>query len=409
MEKSNKNIRIGVYICHCGGNISEFVDVKEVASFAENQPNVVLTRDYEHMCSEIGQQLVINDIKENKLDAVVIAACSPHFQGNTFMNTLEVAGLNPYMFEMANIREQCAWPHFNRPSDATQKAKYLTYIAIAKARFNKPLKKKIMPVGKNVLVIGAGIAGIQASLDLGDAGFQVYLVEKEPSIGGHMAQLSRTFPTEDCAACILSPKMADVPVNPNINLFTYSEIKNIEGYLGNFKVEIEKKPRYVNADKCIACGICEEKCPIKNVPDKFEEGLKSHSAIYTPFDFAVPNKNLIDPETCLRLTRGGKVCGLCEKFCPENAIDFNDQPKKVEFNVDTIIVATGFDIFDATQKKVYGYGKYKNVITALEMERMIVYASESDLYSVLVLEMNRLEENIVQEYVVCMPPNLHNY
>jgi len=378
MEKSNENIKIGVYVCHCGGNISEVVDVKDVASFAEKQPNVVLVRDYGHMCSEIGQQLVIDDIKGNKLDAVVIAACSPHFQGKTFMNTLEVAGLSPYMFEMANIREQCAWPHFNTPSDATQKAKCLTYIAIAKARLNKPLKKKIMPVGKNVLVIGAGIAGIQASLDLGDAGFQVYLVEKEPSIGGHMAQLSRTFPTEDCAACILSPKMADFPSNPNINLFTYSEIKNIEGYLGNFKVEIEKKPRYVNVDKCIACGICEEKCPIKNVPDKFEEGLKTRPAIYTPFDFAVPNKNLIDPETCLRLTKGGKVCGLCEKFCPEGAIDFNDQPEKVGFNVDTIIVATGFDIFDATQKKVYGYGKYENVVTALEIERMIVHAAEGN-------------------------------
>ena len=371
-------MKIGVYVCHCGGNISEVVDVKAVAESIRGKPDVVLVKDHTHMCSDVGQKLVINDIREQKLDRVVIAACSPQFQGGTFMRTLETAGLSPYVVEMANVREQCSWPHYGNHEQATEKAKQLLNAALSRIRFAEPLKKKTMPIGKRVLVIGGGIAGIQSSLDLADAGFQVYLVEKEPSIGGHMAQLSRTFPTEDCSACILSPKMADVLINPNINLFTYSEIENIEGYLGNFSVTVTKKPRYVDMNKCIACGICEEKCPVKKIPNKFEEGLTRRPAIYTPFDFAVPNKNLIDPESCLRLLKGGKVCGICEKHCPENAINFDDKPEKVEFSVDTIIVATGFDIFDAREKKVYGYGKFKNVITALEMERMIVHSAEGD-------------------------------
>ena len=256
--KKDSRARIGVYVCHCGGNISEVVDVEEVVGFAGKQPGVILSKNHTHMCSDIGQQLIIDDIEEHDLDKVVVAACSPQFQGETFMKVLETAGLSPYVVQMANIREQCAWPHFDTPELATKKAKELVNAAIAKVRFSEPLEKKTMPIGKRVLVIGGGIAGIQASLDLGDAGFEIYLVEKEPSIGGHMAQLSRTFPTEDCSACILSPKMADVPSNKNINLLTYTDVKNIEGYIGNFKVNVTKKPRYVDMDKCVACGDCED-------------------------------------------------------------------------------------------------------------------------------------------------------
>jgi heterodisulfide reductase subunit A len=369
------NKRIGVYICHCGGNISEVVDVKEVASFAEKQPDVVVSKDYTHMCSDVGQKMIIDDVNEHKLDRVVISACSPQFQGMTFMRTAEGAGLSPYVMEMANIREQCAWPHFYSPMEATQKAKDLTAMAIAKARLDESLKKIMMPIGKRVLIIGGGIGGIQAALDLGDAGFDVYLVEKKPSIGGHMAQLSRTFPTEDCAACILSPKMADVPANPNINLLTYSEVKNITGYLGNYEVTIEKKPTYVDPSKCTCCDKCTDVCPVF-VPNEYNEGLTSRKAIYLANPIAVPHTYVLDDKACLGLFP--LACSKCYDVCEPGAIDYDQKPEEKKITADTIIVSTGYDIFDATQKAVYGYGKYENVFTALEMERMIVYATEGN-------------------------------
>ncbi|MBD3286083.1 4Fe-4S dicluster domain-containing protein [candidate division WOR-3 bacterium] len=368
-------MRIGVYVCHCGGNISEVVDVKAVAEAAERLPDVVLVRTNEHMCSELGQNLVYNDIKEHNLDKVVIAACSPQFHEKTFRNTLSKAGLNPYVLEMANIREQCSWTHHDQPELATKKAGDLTSAAVAKARLDEPLGSKKIPIGNRVLVIGGGIAGIQAALDLGDAGFKVHLVERKPSIGGKMAQLSRTFPTEDCSACILSPKMADVPANPNITLLTNSEVEKVEGYVGNFEVTVRQKPRYVDADKCVTCKMCEPKCPVK-VPDEFEEGLATRKAIYVPFDFAVPYKHVIDPSVCLRLTRGGDICGNCQKECPHDAVDFDQKETIHDIVVDTIIVATGYEPFDAERKKAFGYGKFDNVITGLEMERMISCSAE---------------------------------
>jgi len=367
--------RTGVYVCHCGGNISEVVDIKSVVECAEKQSDVVLVKDHEHMCSETGQNLVINDIREHRLDSVVIAACSPQFQGPTFKTTLENAGLSPYVLEMANIREQCAWPHFNAPEEATQKAMALTHMAIAKAKLDESLTKVTFPIGKRVLVIGGGIAGIQASLDLGDAGFDVYLVEKDPSIGGKMMQLSRTFPTEDCAACILSPKMADVPANPNIHLMTFSEIEDIQGYLGNYQVTVKRKPTYVDAEKCTCCDDCVDVCPVV-VPNELDEGLLSRKAIYLASPIAVPHSYVLDIEACLGLLP--IVCGKCKEVCDPGAIDFDAYSEEVKFTVDTIIVATGYDIFDASQKKVYGFGKYDNVVTALDMERMIVHAAEGN-------------------------------
>lgn len=368
-------MRIGVYVCHCGGNISEVVDVEQVAKAAGEQGEVVISRDYGHMCSDVGQKLIADDIKEHSLDRVVVAACSPQFQGGTFMRVLETSGLNPYLLEMANIREHCSWAHGDAPGQATEKATSLTNMAVSKVRLDEPLEKRSVPIGKRALVIGGGIAGIQASLDLGDAGFDVHLVEKSPSIGGKMAQLSRTFPTEDCSACILSPKMADVPANPNIELLTNSEVTAIEGHLGAFEVTVTRKPRYVDPEKCTACGLCEEKCPV-SVPDEYEVGLLQRKAIHTPFGFSVPNKNVIDDSVCLRLTKGGDVCGLCRKVCPHDAIDFDDKPEMETFTVDTVIVATGYDTFDATKKSVYGYGRFENVVTGMQMERMIVHAAE---------------------------------
>jgi heterodisulfide reductase subunit A len=365
--------RIGVYVCHCGGNISETVDIDEVASFAEQQSDVVLVRDYSHMCSEVGQKLVLDDIASNSLERVVIAACSPQFHEKTFMSAVENGGLSPYVLEIANIREQCAWPHFDTPELATAKAKDLLGMAIEKARLDEALARKYMPIGKRVLVVGAGIAGIQASLDLGDAGFKVYLVEKEPTIGGKMAKLSRTFPTEDCAACILSPKMADVPSNPNIELLTHTEIENITGYLGNYEVTVVKRPRYVDPEKCTACDKCTEVCPVV-VPNEYEEGLTSRKAIYLPSPIAVPHSYVLDPEACLGLLP--LACERCYEACEPGAIDYDQKPERLDFTVDTIIVATGYDIFDAREKKVYGIGNSKNVITALDMERLVVHAAE---------------------------------
>jgi heterodisulfide reductase subunit A len=367
--------RTGVYVCHCGGNISETVDIRQVVEDAGRHDEVVLVRDHEHMCSETGQNLVVSDIREHRLDRIVIAACSPQFQGPTFKATLERAGLSPYLLEMANIREQCAWPHFQSPEAATGKAREIVAMAIAKVRLDEPLKKLTFPIGRRVLVIGGGIAGIQASLDLGDAGFDVHLVERAPSIGGKMMQLSRTFPTEDCAACILSPKMADVATHPNIHLLAYSEIDSITGYLGHYEVTVTSTPTYVDEDKCTCCGDCVAVCPVV-VPHELEEGLLSRKAIYLASPIAVPHSYVLDREACLGLNP--VVCAKCKEVCDPQAIDFDARPRTTSFTVDTIIVATGYDIFDATQKAVYGFGRYENVVTALDMERMIVHAAEGN-------------------------------
>ncbi len=373
-------MRIGVYVCQCGGNISEVVDTEKVAKEAGKQAGVVFSKVYSHMCSEIGQQMIVNDIKEHKLDRVLVSACSPLFQGETFKIAAEKGGLNPYLIDMSNIREHCAWIHYNERDKATDKAIDLTKIGIEKVRNSEALKSIETPIGKRVLVIGGGIAGIQSSLDLGDAGYEVYLIEQKATIGGKMAQLSRTFPTNDCAACILGPKMADIPANKNIKLYTYSDIKNIEGTIGNFKVTITKNPTYIHPKKCVSCGDCTDICPI-SVKNDYQWGITKRKAIYLPLDFAVPNKYLIDGDKCLNIKAQKKsgrtdICRLCERACNQDAIDFNMKPQEKKFTVDTIIVATGYDVFDATQKYEYGYKRFKNVMIAPEVERVIVHMGE---------------------------------
>jgi len=291
MDK-DKDKRVGVYICHCGSNIAAIVDCEKVAEFAQGLDNVVIARDYKYMCSEPGQNLIKEDIKEQGLNRVVVASCSPRMHEPTFRHACQDAGLNQYLFEMANIREHCSWVHEDKEK-ATEKAKALVSAAVRRVLYHEPLEAREVPVNPNTLVVGGGIAGIQAALEIADSGHQVYLVEKEPSIGGHMAQFDKTFPTLDCAACILTPKMTTVGQHPYIRLMSYSEVTEVSGYVGNFKAKIKRKARYVDEVKCTGCGECPKVCPVELVSE-FDEGLSKRKAIYIPFPQAVPNKATID-------------------------------------------------------------------------------------------------------------------
>ncbi|NKQ35241.1 MAG: CoB--CoM heterodisulfide reductase iron-sulfur subunit A family protein [Chloroflexi bacterium] len=364
--------RVGVYVCHCGTNISSVVDVEEVAEWAKETlgaDGVTIARDYKFMCSSLGQELIQDDIKEKGINRVVVAACSPHLHEQTFRTACDRAGLNPYLCEMVSVREQVSWVTTDKEL-ATQKAKALVAGGVERVVQQEPLEPLHVPINEATLVVGAGIAGIQAAIEIADSGFPVYLVEREPSVGGHMAQFDKTFPTLDCAACILTPKMVTVGSHPNIHLLSYSEIERVDGYVGNFTVTIRKKARYVNEDVCTGCGICIEKCPIKVVDDVFEAGLGYRKAIYRSFPQAVPKYPVIDTEHCTYFLRG--KCKACQIFCPTqpNSIDFEQEDELLQVEVGNIILATGYDLFDSRRIPQYGYGRLANVFTSLEFERM---------------------------------------
>jgi heterodisulfide reductase subunit A len=360
--------RIGVYICHCGTNIAGVVDVKAVAEFAKGLPGVALAKDMMYACSEATQREIINDIQQERLDRVVVAACSPKMHEPTFRAALERAGLNKYLFEMANIREQDSWVHKDG-GQATEKAKDLVRMAVARARLLIPYKESEIPVGERALVVGGGIAGIQAALDLADSGYKVFLVEKEPFIGGHMAQLDKTFPTLDCSTCILAPKMAEVGRHPNITLLTNAEVEAVSGFVGNFKVKVRQKARFVTPE-CTACGECVPVCPVA-VPDEFNMGLGLRKAIYKSLPQAVPAEYAIDIENCLNKPNL-LVCEKCLQACSPKAINFEQPPEKeLDLEVDTVIIAIGADPYDPSKSQDYGYGKYENVITTIDFERLI--------------------------------------
>jgi heterodisulfide reductase subunit A len=366
--KPKDDVRIGVYVCHCGLNIAGSVDCAEVAKFAAKLPGVVLAQDNRYTCSDQGQAGIKNDIKEHKLNRVVVASCSPRLHEPTFRKACEDAGLNKYLFEMANIREHCSWVHLYDREAATEKAKDLVKMAVAKAGLLEPAVEVEVPITRRVLVIGGGVAGIQAALDLADTGYKVCLVEKEPSIGGMMARIDKTFPTMDCSICILAPKMSDAGHHPNIELLTNSEVSEVKGYIGNFHVKVLKKPRYVSKD-CSACGECVKVCPIV-APNEFDVGLARRHGICTPFAQAVPSTYIIDMSMCLN-KNGVIVCDKCIKACERQAISFEMKPETVDLEIGTVIVATGADVFDPSGLPYYGYGKYPNVITSLEFERLI--------------------------------------
>jgi heterodisulfide reductase subunit A len=360
--------KVGVYICHCGSNIAGVVDVEEVAKWAgETLDGVTVSREYKFMCSSLGQELIEDDIKNEGLTRVVVAACSPHLHEKTFRRACANAGMNPYLCQMASIREQVSWVVEDHEV-ATEEAKAMIAGAVKRVQLHEELEPSLVPVNPNTLVVGGGITGIQASLELADAGYPVYLVEREPSIGGHMAQFDKTFPTLDCAACILTPKMSDIGAHPNINLLSYSEVEEVSGYVGNFSVRIKKKAKYVDEEKCTGCGICIEKCPKKVIDDVFEAGMGYRKSIYRPFPQAVPNIPVIDTESCTYFERG--KCKACEIFCPTEAIDFEQQDSYLDVDVGNIILATGYDLFDCERIPQYGYGRLANVFTSLEFERM---------------------------------------
>lgn len=359
--------RIGVFVCHCGENISATVDCAKVAQAAAHFPGVVHSVDYKYMCSDPGQNMIKEAIKEKKLTGVVVAACSPRMHEPTFRRACNEAGLNPFLCEMTNLREHCSWVH-EKAEKTTEKAIDLVRTIVEKVKRNQPLFPIKVPVTKTALVIGGGIGGIQAALDIANAGHKVIMVERDPSIGGHMSQLSETFPTLDCSQCILTPRMVEVAQHPNITLYSYAEVESLDGFIGNFKVKIRKKAKSVDEKICNGCGMCTLKCPQKKIPNEFNSNLDFRTAIYVPFPQAVPNKPVIDRKHCTFFKTG--KCKLCEKVCPTHAIRYDQVDEIVEVEVGAIVLATGFNIKDTDFFPEYGYGKYKDVINGLQFERL---------------------------------------
>jgi heterodisulfide reductase subunit A2 len=369
--------RIGVFICWCGENIARTVDVAKVTEACAEIPGVCCAHNYKYMCSDPGQAMIRDKIAAERLDAVVVASCSPHMHMKTFRRAAAAAGLNPYRIEMANIREQCSWVHHDM-SEATAKAIDIIRLSVAKVRHNRALEPIRVPMTRRALVIGGGVAGIQAALDIAEAGYEVALVEREPSIGGKMAGLSETFPTLDCSQCILTPRMVEAGQHPRIKLYTYSEVESVNGFIGNFEVTIRQKARYVDVSKCTGCGECSKVCPLKRTPSEFDFGMGMRPAIYMPFPQAVPARPVIDANVCAKLIRNG--CGLCEKKCAPGAINFKDEDRLVKEQVGAIVVATGYKLYSIAREQSsakisgygeYGYGRYKDVIDSLQFERLI--------------------------------------
>lgn len=360
--------RTGVFVCHCGSNIAKTVDVVDVAELARQLPGVVHAEDYQYMCSSPGQERIREAIAKHNLDSVVVAACSPRLHEPTFRRCLAEAGLNPFLLEIANIREHCSWVHKDK-AVGTKKAKSLLQAAVAKVQRNVPLHSSEMPINRRAVVIGGGIAGIQAALDIASTGHEVLLVEKTPSIGGRMAQFDKTFPTLDCSACILTPKMVEVAQHPNIRLMTWSEVEKVEGFIGNFEVTIRQKARYVDMETCIGCGECWSKCPQKRIPSEFQAELGPRTAIYTPFPQAVPNVPVIDKENCIYLTKG--KCGICAKVCPKQSIRYDDEDRVIVEQVGAVVVATGFDVEPGKLYGEYMFGEHPDIVTSLQFERLM--------------------------------------
>jgi len=360
--------RIGVFICHCGTNIAGKISIEKLMDFTKTLPFVDAVRDNKYTCSEIGQGAIQEVIKERNLTHVVVAACSPSMHEKTFRSTIQKAGLNPYMLTICNLREMNTW--VTEDADVSlNKAKKLLAAAVRRVVTQKPLEEEKLPVTPRVVIVGAGIAGIEASLQLANADKEVILVEREPSIGGQMARFDKTFPTLDCAACILTPKMVDVGQHPNITLLSYSEVEEVTGVPGKYEVKIRRKARSIKEEICTGCGVCEEKCPIKKIPSEFYVGLKNRKAVYKPFPQAVPQYPVIDRKNCTYFLKG--KCRICEKECPTGAIDFEQEDTFIDVEAGALILATGFEPFDPVNIPHYHSGEYDNVFRAIEIETIL--------------------------------------
>jgi heterodisulfide reductase subunit A len=362
-----KEPRIGVFVCQCGSNIGSVINVGQLTEYAATLPNVAFAENMSYPCSQQGQDEIVSSIKKNKLDRVVVAGCSPRLYEPTFQRCVSKADLNPWLFEMANIREFSSYCHKADPAKATEKAKDTLRMAVAKARLLEPLKSVELPVTKKVMVIGGGIAGINAALDLADMGYKVYMVEKTETIGGYMALLDKTFPTLDCSICIEGPKMVDVGRHPNIEIISYADVLKVGGYVGNFNVKIRKNPRYVIAANCTGCGECRDACPIE-YPNYADMNLGVRKAISIPFGQAVPLTHTINRDYCIECYKCVDACGA------RQAINFDQKPEEIELNVGAIVVAIGYDMYNPEDLEWTGYGKFTNVFTALEFERLILAA-----------------------------------
>jgi len=378
IEVKAEEPRIGVFVCYCGLNIAGTVDVEDVAEYARKIPGVVYVKTNRYTCADPGQEEIRKGIQEYKLNRVVVAACSPRMHEPTFRRTVSEAGLNPFVYEMANIREFSSWCHQSTPKEATEKAKELVKMAVAKVKLLEPLDVIEVPVTNRALVIGAGVAGASAAVDLADMGYQVYLVDRAEIIGGHMAQLGKTFPVFECSNCpqqihcsrfsCVATRIGAAATHPNIKLLANSDVKEVEGVIGSYKAKVLTRPRFVDESRCTSCGQCAEVCPV-TVPNKFDAGMKTRKAIYLPFPNATPSVYTIDRETCLFFKDGS--CRKCQEICPENAVDFEQKPVEERYEVGCLVVATGYDIYEPYDLPNYGFGKYKNVITALQLERII--------------------------------------
>jgi len=362
-QNEQKTPKIGIFICECGGNIGDVVDVEAVLEAVKNWDGVLVTKYNKYLCSKPAQEIIVNDIKKKGLDRVVVASCTPRMHLPTFQSVLERAGLNPYMLEFVNIREQDSWVHGPKASaEATRKAISLIKGGYERSKELEPLDHVSEKSSREILIVGGGIAGITAALELGYLGYKTHIVERKPSIGGNMAKLTKVFPTLDCAQCILTPRMAEVGRNPNVDLLTYAEVHEVTGRPGNYAVKVFMKPRGVDTEKCRSCGVCSKVCPV-SVPDEYNEGLTQRKAAYIEFPQAVPSAYTIDFDACTK-------CGKCEQLCPAKAINLEDKGRVIDLNVGALIMATGYELYDANNLENFGYGFYKDVITVMDLERL---------------------------------------